>query len=73
MTDQLSENELLQQRRSKLEQLREKGIAYPNTFRRDSLSEDLKLLCEGDSKEKLEDKDIEVSIAGRIMLQRIMG
>ena len=73
MTDQLSENELLQQRRSKLEQLREKGIAYPNTFRRDSLSKDLKLLCEGDSKEKLEDKHIEVSIAGRIMLQRIMG
>ena len=73
MTENLSENELLQQRRSKLEELRKKGIAYPNTFRRDSLSDDLKTLCEGLSKEELENKSIEVSIAGRIMLQRIMG
>ena len=73
MTEKLSENELLQQRRFKLEQLREKGIAYPNTFKRDSLSEDLKIQFKGNSKEELEEKSIEVSVAGRVMLQRIMG
>ena len=73
MTEKLSENELIQQRRSKLEEMRNKGIAYPNSFRRDSLSADLQQECEGLSKEELEEKSIEVSIAGRIMLQRIMG
>ena len=73
MTEKLSENELLQQRRAKLQGLREKGIAYPNSFRRDSLSKDLLVQCEGISKEALEEKSIEVSVAGRIMLQRIMG
>ena len=73
MTEKLSENELLQQRRFKLEQLREKGIAYPNTFKRDSLSEDLKIQFKENSKEELEEKSIEVAVAGRVMLQRIMG
>ena len=73
MTEKLSENELLQQRRSKLADLRKKGSAYPNSFRRDSLSKDLLAKCEGISKEDLEKKSLEVSIAGRIMLQRIMG
>ena len=73
MTEKLTENELLQQRRSKLEDLREKGLAYPNSFRRDSLSGDLKIKFDGISKEELEEKSIKVSIAGRIMLQRIMG
>ena len=73
MTEKLSENELLQQRRAKLQGLREKGTAYPNSFRRDSLSKDLLVQCEGISKVELEEKSIEVSVAGRIMLQRIMG
>ena len=42
MTENLSENELIKQRRSKLDNIRKKGIAYPNTFKRDSLSQDLK-------------------------------
>ena len=73
MTENLSENELLQQRRLKLEELRKQGKAYPNSFRRDSLSQDLKTLCFEMTKEELEEKAIEVSVAGRIMLQRIMG
>ena len=56
MTEKLTENELLQQRRSKLEDLREKGLAYPNSFRRDSLSGDLKIKFDGISKEELEEK-----------------
>ena len=73
MTENLSENELLQQRRLKLKELRKQGKAYPNSFRRDSLSQDLKTLCFEMTKEELEEKAIEVSVAGRIMLQRIMG
>jgi lysyl-tRNA synthetase class 2 len=73
MTENLSENDLIKQRRSKLEELRNLGNAYPNTFRRYSLSQDLKDQCEGLSKEDLEAKEMTVSVAGRIMLQRIMG
>ena len=73
MTENLSENELIKQRRSKLDNIRKKGIAYPNTFKRDSLSQHLKEKCAGYSKEDLEKKQIEVTVAGRIMLQRIMG
>ena len=73
MTENLSENDLIKQRRSKLEELRNQGNAYPNSFRRDSLSQDLKDQCEGLSKEDLEAKEMTVSVAGRIMLQRIMG
>ena len=73
MTENLSENDLIKQRRSKLEELRNRGNAYPNSFRRDSLSQDLKHQCEGLSKEDLEAKEMTVSVAGRIMLQRIMG
>ena len=41
MTEKLTENELLEQRRLKLDALRERGVAYTNSFRRDSLSLDL--------------------------------
>ena len=53
MTENLSENDLIKQRRSKLEELRNRGNAYPNSFRRDFLSQDLKDQCEGLSKEDL--------------------
>ena len=35
------ENKLIQQRREKLTDMREAGNAFPNDFRRNSLSEDL--------------------------------
>ena len=73
MTENLSENDLILQRRAKLDELRKKGIAYPNTFRRDSLSGDLRNQYKEASKEELEEKSIQVTVAGRIMLQRIMG
>ena len=73
MTENLSENDLILQRRAKLDALRKKGIAYPNTFRRDSLSGDLRNQYKEASKEELEKKFIQVTVAGRIMLQRIMG
>ena len=38
-----SENHLIAERRAKLERLRERGIAYPNDFRRDATAEELHL------------------------------
>jgi len=72
-SEQADENKLIAQRRSKLSQLRENGNAFPNHFRRDSLSASLHAQYDQFSKEELEEKGIRVIVAGRMMLQRIMG
>jgi len=66
-------NEILAQRLAKLDAMREKGQAFPNDFRRDSISNELHALYNGKSKEELEEMQVEVSIAGRMMTRRIMG
>ncbi|MGL5761773.1 MAG: OB-fold nucleic acid binding domain-containing protein, partial [Plesiomonas shigelloides] len=60
-------------RRAKLAALREEGIAFPNDFRRDSISGDLHAAFDDKSKEELEALGKEVVVAGRIMTRRIMG
>ncbi|GAA3896838.1 lysine--tRNA ligase [Gibbsiella dentisursi] len=65
-------NELLA-RREKLALLREKGIAFPNDFRRDSISDKLHAEYDGKDNEELEALGIEVTVAGRMMTRRIMG
>lgn len=60
-------------RREKLASLREKGNAFPNTFRRDSLAGDLHAKYENEDGEKLKDAEIAVAVAGRIMTRRKMG
>ena len=60
MTEEISQNELLAQRREKLETLRSKGNAYPNDFRRDSLSSQLHESYGDQKKEDLEEKKIKV-------------
>lgn len=69
----VDENKLIAQRRDKLSKLREQGNAYPNHFRRDSLSSNLHAEYDSLSKEELAEKNIQVTVAGRMMLQRIMG
>ncbi len=69
----VDENKLIAQRREKLSQLRVQGNAFPNHFRRDSLSACLHAQYDQFTKEELEEKGIRVIIAGRMMLQRIMG
>tara|TARA_Y100000590_G_scaffold80236_1_gene89072 strand:- start:45 stop:1538 length:1494 start_codon:yes stop_codon:yes gene_type:complete len=73
MTEEISQNELLALRRAKLEDLRSKGNAFPNDFRRDALAEDLHASYDSFEQDKLESKNIDVSVAGRVMLQRVMG
>ena len=66
-------DELIAQRREKLEKLREAEQAYPNDFRRDSLAGDLHKTHGESDKETLESVGIRVSIAGRMMTRRVMG
>ena len=73
MTEEISQNELLALRRAKLDDLRSKGNAFPNDFKRDALAEDLHTAYDSLEKEKLDKEAVQVSIAGRVMLQRIMG
>ena len=67
------ENKLIAQRREKLSALREKGNAFPNTFRRDALAGDLLSHYQDKTKEELEELNICVAIAGRMMAKRVMG
>lgn len=66
-------NEQIAQRKAKLAALRDKGIAFPNDFRRDSLASDLQQEYGEATKEELEAQGIRVKIAGRMMTRRIMG
>ena len=65
------ENKLIAQRKDKLAAVREgQAIAFPNDFRRDSLAGELQKQYAEAGKEELEGKQIKVSVAGRIMLNR---
>ncbi|PHM61646.1 lysine--tRNA ligase [Xenorhabdus ishibashii] len=66
-------NNELKTRREKLAALRNDGIAFPNDFRRENISADLHVKYDDKTKEELEELDIEVTIAGRMMTRRIMG
>jgi lysyl-tRNA synthetase, class II len=67
------DNEIIRIRREKLAHLRRRGQAFPNDFRRDALAEELQQRHGDASRETLEREPIRVSVAGRIMLRRIMG
>ena len=73
MTEEISQNELLALRRAKLDDLRSKGNAFPNNFKRNALAADLHSSYDSFKSSELEKKKVAVSVAGRIMLQRIMG
>ncbi len=66
-------NEQMRIRLEKLKVLREKGPAYPNHFVMQDWSQDIITAYESYSKEELEEQGKEVSVAGRMMLRRIMG
>ncbi len=66
-------NNELKARREKLVALREKGIPFPNDFRRDVTSNDIYAEYADKTAEELEELNIEVAIAGRMMTRRIMG
>ncbi|HEX8873242.1 MAG TPA: lysine--tRNA ligase [Nitrosospira sp.] len=86
MADSTSENEpdealnragtdfrLVEERRAKLAALREAGNAFPNDFRREDLAADLHRQYREYSGEMLETEPRLVSVAGRMILKRVMG
>ena len=69
----VSENEQILQRRAKLQALKSKGNAYPNDFRRTHLAACILGGFKENTNEELEEKPTEVTVAGRVMLRRLMG
>ena len=69
----IDENEQIAQRRAKLAELREQGIAYPNDFRRNVVAGELHAEYSEKSVEELEAQLVRVSVAGRMMTRRVMG
>lgn len=67
------ENQIMLERRDKLARLRHQGIAYPNDFYPNAHAHELHTRYAETSKETLEASAIEVSLAGRMMLKRVMG
>lgn len=66
-------NELIEQRRHKLNEWRHKGHAYPTDFRRDSYADNLHTQYGEKTEPELEAHPINVKVAGRMMLRRLMG
>ncbi|MGN6083859.1 lysine--tRNA ligase [Trinickia sp.] len=69
----VDENKLIAERREKLRALREAGIAYPNDFRPTHHAGELQTQYAEADKDALEATGLNVAIAGRMMLKRVMG
>lgn len=69
----VDENKLIAQRREKLSVMRDNGNAFPNDFRRDNLAAELHAEYDEKTKEELEELNVTVKVAGRMMAKRIMG
>ncbi|MGA8051774.1 MAG: lysine--tRNA ligase [Burkholderiales bacterium] len=67
------ENQIVAERRAKLAKLREAGPAFPNDFERADLSSRLNEHHGEKTTEDLEKQQVQASIAGRLMLKRVMG
>ena len=61
------------ERRAKLAALRERGVAYPNDFRRDALAQTLHERFNHLDNAALEASPATVRVAGRMMSRRVMG
>ncbi|MVF14147.1 lysine--tRNA ligase [Ketobacter sp. MCCC 1A13808] len=64
------ENKLIAERRAKLASKREKGNAFPNSFRREQYCSELQQQYGEKTKPELEEAGIRVKVAGRVMLNR---
>ena len=66
-------NQIIEERRAKLTALRAAGVAYPNDFRRENLAADIVGQHNKTDRNALETDPVAVTVAGRIMLKRVMG
>jgi lysyl-tRNA synthetase class 2 len=67
------DNQLMAERRDKLAALRQQGIAFPNDVKPAHRAADLFAQYDSLSKQELDPQAVEVSVAGRMMLKRVMG
>ena len=67
------ENSIIAERRAKLDAIRAKGIAFPNDFRPQHKAADLQAQYGEVTREDLEALNVEVCVAGRMMLKREAG
>jgi lysyl-tRNA synthetase class 2 len=67
------DNALINERREKLAALRRAGVAFPNDFKPTHHAADLQRAHGPQGAEELEAQAIEVAVAGRLMLKRVMG
>src|SRR5690606_33852061 len=80
MSDQTSqtpvpqdENHIIAERREKLAAWRQSGRAFPNDFSRENLAAKLDEVYGEKDVAELEATPVEVKVAGRVMLKRVMG
>jgi len=70
----VDENKLIAERRQKLAGIREaEGSAFPNDFRRNVMAGELQAEYGDKEKDEIAELNIRVSVAGRMMLKRVMG
>ena len=67
------ENHIIAERRAKLAEWKASGKAYPNDFSRENTAGKIAEMYEAKSGEELEATPVEVKVAGRVMLKRVMG
>ena len=75
---EIDENQLIAERREKLKALREQQatggeVAFPNDFKPKDRAQQLFEAYDGMTKEELEGQHLVASVAGRMMLKRVMG
>ncbi len=68
-----NENQIIVERRAKLARLRERGPAFPNDFTRTHHAGDLQAKYGALDRDELAQANVEVKLAGRMMLKRVMG
>ncbi|OYD06395.1 lysine--tRNA ligase [Paludifilum halophilum] len=74
MTQEEERNELLQVRRDKMDGLRERGIdPFGRKYERTHRAEDILAAFDDQSKEDLEEENVSVTIAGRLVAKRKQG
>ncbi|MCB1637324.1 MAG: lysine--tRNA ligase, partial [Thiothrix sp.] len=70
---QQDDNQLMAQRREKLAALRAQGVAFPNQVTREHKAAELLTQYGEHEREWFETHETPVTVAGRVMLRRMMG
>jgi lysyl-tRNA synthetase class 2 len=71
---QQDENQIIAERRAKLAEIRAKqSVAFPNDFQRKDFAGKVTAAHADKDKDALEAEQVEVAIAGRMVLKRVMG